>query len=99
MTYPVILREREQNDHEAHQCWFAGDNYLGLLLGARRTLRDPGRAQLLLHRTSYNRPSPDADELCRRRAQDRATMCSGRLLLLGSSTADGKEICILFDNR
>src|SRR5262249_7707496 len=63
---------------------FAGRNNMRHLLGNRRASRDSGRAQLRLHRRSYHRPSSDADELCRRRAQNRAPVCSRRLLLLGA---------------
>ena len=82
MIYPVFSREREQSDHDkAHRRRFTGDNYIRHLPGTRRTVRDPGRAQLRLHRRSRRRPPRDPCERCRRCAQKRATMCSGRLLL------------------
>jgi hypothetical protein len=83
MIYPLISRPREQNDHvKTHQRWFTGDNHVRDLPGTRRAFRNPWRAQLCLQRSSYHRPSPHADELCRRRAQDRATVRGGHVLLL-----------------
>ena len=42
----------------------------------------PWRAQLRLPRRSHHRSTLNADELRRCCAQDRTTVCSGRLLLL-----------------
>jgi hypothetical protein len=91
MKYPPSSRAREQSEHAkaAHLCWSASDNRLCHLFGNRRAIGDFGRAQLCLHGRSYYRPSPYANELCRRRAQDRTTVCSGRLLLLGPATIFG----------
>src|SRR5215469_390766 len=83
MKYRRFSRQKEEsNDVEADRRWFAGVNHLRDFLGCRRAIRVTRRAQLHLHRRSYHWPSPDADELCRRSAKDRATLCCGRLLLL-----------------
>src|SRR5262245_29491832 len=82
MKYQAILQLREENDDDkAHRNWFTGDNYLLYLFGSRRTIGDPRRKQFRHQRRSRRRPPSDADELCRRRAEERSTMCCGRLLL------------------
>jgi hypothetical protein len=43
-----------------------------------------GRAQHRLNCRGYRRAPADADELCRRRAENGTTLCSRRLLLLGT---------------
>ena len=84
MKYRRFSRQREQsNDVETHRCWFAGDNHLRHLLAAWRAVRDPGRAERRLNCRGYRWAPADADELCRRRAENRTTLCSRRLLLLG----------------
>src|SRR6516165_5736973 len=95
MIYRLILPLREQSDHaKAHQCRSTGDHYLCFLSGTRRTIRDPGRAQLRLHRGSRRRPPPDPCERCRRRPQERATVCGRRVLLVlgqGDPGWDGEQ--------
>src|SRR6516225_5310676 len=78
MIYPVFLRLKGESDHvKAHRCWSTGDHRLRYLLGTRRAIRDPGRAELRFHRTSCHRSPADPNERCRRSAQERAP----RLLL------------------
>ena len=43
----------------------------------------PGGAERRLNCRGYRWASADADELCRRRSENRTTLCSRRLLLLG----------------
>jgi hypothetical protein len=84
MKYRRFARQREQSDDvETHRCWFAGDNHLRHWLGAWRAVRDPGRAERRLNCRGYRRAPADANELCRRRSENRTTLCSRRLLLLG----------------
>src|SRR5215472_2111090 len=83
MKYRLISRQKESDHAEAHLGWLTGDNRVRHFSGIWRAIRDPRRTQLRLHRRGHYRPPADADELCRRRAQDRTALCSGRLLLLG----------------
>ena len=83
MKYRRFSRQREQSDDVETDRYWSGDNHLRHLLGARRAVQDPGRAEHRLNCRGYRRPPADADELCRRRSENRTTLCSRRLLLLG----------------
>src|SRR5271167_1763156 len=90
MIYRLFSRQREQSDHaEAHRCWATGDHHLRNLLGTRRAIRGSRGPQLHFNRGGHYRPPANADELCRRRAKDRAPLCSRRLLLLGPGDRGG----------
>src|SRR5215831_18957719 len=94
MIYRLFSHDTgESNDVKAHQCWSTGDNHLLCLLGTRRTIRDPGRAQLRLPRRSDHWPSANPDELCGRCAQDRATVRSGYVLLLSPGDRWREQRC------
>src|SRR6516165_595230 len=87
MKYPAFSRKKERNDHvKANRRSSSDWGHLGFQFRTWGKIGNSRRAQLFRPCGSDRRPPPNSDELRRRRAKDRAALCSWRLLLLSQNS-------------